>query len=532
MGNQAFSSGGEGGGGGGFLLGPATNSFGDVADPIADARDDRDDYANANANWLSIYDDDDDLHIRLLSTAGATFEQRIALAWVVVAGALQGDEGTPGTPGEDGTVTEVRFRISADNTAPAVTSTAAGWSTTSVDMDAANTYLWRIFRVGLPGALPNWNTITPQLIGRWGVDGTDGDDGDDGEDGDHGTAGQYVIYVYQNTAARPGGPTGGSHDVASGVTTPPTGWTVEPETPAAGDNTWFVQDIVHPATQSGVITPTWSVVLEAGGTGPPGEDGTDGVDGDGVTISVVSAYPALADADPNRYYALGTTVAEESTVVYKADIGETTEGNFYAGYAGAGFRGYATISARGPGTRDSYRPDGRLSAIPDGLKALMSFELNSARSRLFVDVATDSAANSLSESTSVRVSLTLGTDTTHYTLDNVDETVPDRHGTTLANTRRFWANFDHEVGHTFLLEHNVKYVASFRLSGEAADLELHTGENLEEVIDRALLDEERGELDRSLADLEEHVEGNTDAIDALNNREQHASHVYRDLRGL
>ena len=116
------------------------------------------------------------------------------------------------------------------------------------------------------------------------------------------------------------------------------------------------------------ITPTWSVVLEAGGTGAAGIDGTPGVDGDGVTISVVATYPALADADPNRYYALGTTVAEEGTVKYKADIGETTEGNFYAGYAGAGFRGYATISARGPGTRDSYRPDGRLSAIPDGLE--------------------------------------------------------------------------------------------------------------------------------------------------------------------
>ena len=91
--------------------------------------------------------------------------------------------------------------------------------------------------------------------------------------------------------------------------------------------------------------------------------------------------------------------------------------------------------------------------------------------------------------------------------------------------------FDHEVGHTFLLEHNVLYVTSFRLSGAIADLELHTGEELEEVIDRALLSAERGEVDRSLAALEEHVEGNTDAIDALNNRQEHASHVTEIYEG-
>ena len=227
-------SGGGGGGGGGIVFRDPPDEF--TGASLTACRTNRDTFFDAagNSDALGEFQDNQSLGIILNPTSSTDNEFETYLPgndagdahdntqWVERTDAVQG---TPGDDGDDGTVTEVRFSISTDDTAPVVTSTAAGWSTTPVTMDAANTYLWRIFRSGLPGALPNWNTITPQLIGRWGGDGADGDDGDDG------AGGQYVIYAYQNATERPTAPTGGSHDVDTGVTTPPTGWTVAPTDP-------------------------------------------------------------------------------------------------------------------------------------------------------------------------------------------------------------------------------------------------------------------------------------------------------------
>ena len=107
--------------------------------------------------------------------------------------------------------------------------------------------------------------------------------------GNQGVQGIVTIRVYRNATTRPTAPTGGTYVVETAVLTPPTGWvTLENVTaPTAGQDTWFVEDEVNPATQTGSITPDWSVVLEAGGTGPVGPAGADGATGadgmDGAT---------------------------------------------------------------------------------------------------------------------------------------------------------------------------------------------------------------------------------------------------------
>ena len=97
-------------------------------------------------------------------------------AWSSIAPELIGYRSTDGIDGTSATI-EVRWRLSSSDTAPTVNSTAAGWATTPGTMDATNRWLWTITRFGLVGSLPNWNTISPALVGRWGVDGAEGPGG-------------------------------------------------------------------------------------------------------------------------------------------------------------------------------------------------------------------------------------------------------------------------------------------------------------------------------------------------------------------
>ena len=88
-----------------------------------------------------------------------------------------------------------------------------------------------------------------------------------------GLQGAYYIRQYQNAASTPAVPTGGSFDVATKTLTPSTGWTTAVAAPGAGENTYFVEWLFDPSTHTGTIVPTWSAVIEAGGTGPPGTPG-------------------------------------------------------------------------------------------------------------------------------------------------------------------------------------------------------------------------------------------------------------------
>ena len=115
--------------------------------------------------------------------------------------------------------------------------------------------------------------------GDSGPQGDPGPQGDQGDTGPQGAQGRYEITIFRNASAAPATPTGGSVVVATGVVTPPSGWSTNPSTPGDGENIYASRVEIDPGSQSGTVTPTWSAVYEAGGTGPAGPRGADGSDG-------------------------------------------------------------------------------------------------------------------------------------------------------------------------------------------------------------------------------------------------------------
>ena len=241
---QFFAEGvGVGGGGGGLTLGPAVNTF--TAATKAAAETARDAYAVANAAWLAQYDDEPTFTITINWPATPTdtvYQARRGAAWADVTGLVRGATGADGSDGAVG----------------ATGATGAAGSP------------------GAPGA--------PGAAGSQGADGTQG------------TQGLYDVTVYQNAAAAPATPTGGSINVTTGAVTPPTGFTNNPTSPSTGENTYATRTTINPATQTGSITPTWSAVFEAGGAGPAGPQGERGPAGaDGADGADGAAGPAGAD---------------------------------------------------------------------------------------------------------------------------------------------------------------------------------------------------------------------------------------------
>ena len=98
--------------------------------------------------------------------------------------------------------------------------------------------------------------------------------GPTGPQGPQGVQGRFNLEIFQRAEVFPTtAPMGGSFNVATGVLTPPADWFDNPgDDPGTGD---LVQSIasIDPLVESGVVTPTWSIPFEAGGTGPPGPAG-------------------------------------------------------------------------------------------------------------------------------------------------------------------------------------------------------------------------------------------------------------------
>ena len=115
-----------------------------------------------------------------------------------------------------------------------------------------------------------WPTGAQGAQGQQGSAGADGANGQQGPTGGQGVQGIIILRQFQNAATEPTGGTGATYDVDTVVFTPSSGWvTVEDLTaPAAGENTWFQQAEVNPATDTGLVNLSMSVVVEAGGTGP------------------------------------------------------------------------------------------------------------------------------------------------------------------------------------------------------------------------------------------------------------------------
>ena len=214
----------------------------------------------------------------------------------------------------------------------------SGWSTTiSTPAAGQKTYATRdtINPSSDSGDVtPLWGT--PYEVGGTGPAGATGPAGSDGSQGDQGL---YRVHVYRNATAKPSAPTGGSVVVSTGVVTAPSNWSTSISAPASGENTWAALATVNPASQSGTITPTWSVVYEIGGigaTGPKGDqgdagaagsDGSDGTDGAaGIYFAEIYRNASSAPSTPT-----GGSIVVSTGVVTAPTDWTTTPGSPSAG---------------------------------------------------------------------------------------------------------------------------------------------------------------------------------------------------------
>ena len=110
-----------------------------------------------------------------------------------------------------------------------------------VDFDDRKVYAYRLF-----GSYDST---------RW-LDRTDAVQGNPGEQG------RFEIIIHTNASSTPATPTGGSYDTATGALTPPSGWTEAPTTPGTGEDVYASQAVIDPKTQSGTVTPIWSIPVE------------------------------------------------------------------------------------------------------------------------------------------------------------------------------------------------------------------------------------------------------------------------------
>ena len=142
------------------------------------------------------------------------------------------------------------------------------------EVNTANTYT-----IGGSTSVVEIIELPSEVVGVEGAAGAAGAAGTAGSDGAQGEQGILFVKQYQNAATKPADGTAGSYVISTGILTPSTGWvTVEDLTvPGVGENTWFQEAEINPAVETtDAVVPTWSVVLEAGGTGPAGATGATG----------------------------------------------------------------------------------------------------------------------------------------------------------------------------------------------------------------------------------------------------------------
>ena len=114
-----------------------------------------------------------------------------------------------------------------------------------------------------------------------------------------GRQGQYIVRAYRNSAVvLTTAPTGGSVVVNTGVVIPPTGYTVDPTSPATGETLYEVRDTINPSQQSGTVTPSWSIPF-ASGSITVGSDNvqSDWNESDNTEDSYIQNKPTLAPTD-------------------------------------------------------------------------------------------------------------------------------------------------------------------------------------------------------------------------------------------
>ena len=212
------------------------------------------------------------------------------------------------------------------------------------------------------------NPVQTQVIevDAGGRSGPRGPAGPSGTQGPQGVQGRFDLNIFQR--AEPPipttAPTGGSFNIATGVLTPPTGWF---DTPGAATGTGdLIQSraSVDPATETGVVTPQWSIPFEAGGTGPPGESGEDIVifyadDASGTNATLTYSNQPYAGFVT---YTAGTTApttppAGTTWVRIQGDRGAT-------GDSGQALEIFYADDSTGTGATTTYTDQGFVAFVP------------------------------------------------------------------------------------------------------------------------------------------------------------------------
>ena len=112
--------------------------------------------------------------------------------------------------------------------------------------------------------------------GTTGPRGPTGPAGMDGAQGPQGPQGRFIVNIFQRAETFPTtAPMGGTFNIATGELTPPADWFDSPSGDMGTGDLVQSRASIDPAVQSGVVTPTWSLPFEAGGTGPAGQSGDD-----------------------------------------------------------------------------------------------------------------------------------------------------------------------------------------------------------------------------------------------------------------
>ena len=214
----------------------------------------------------------------------------------------------------------------------------------------------------------------------------------DAVQGNMGAQGRFEISIHINATAAPAAPTGGSYDTATGVLAPPTGWTEAPTVPGTGEDVYVSQAVIDPETQSGTVTPVWSVPVErthlsAGITGLTAGKGLTGGGASGaVTVDIDPAetdFPTIpldkggtgaADAAAARAALAVLTQAQVDarTVARFSDAEKTKLSGLSAGGGAAVNLGTVTLSAD---RLTAAAPSG-YSRYPDGTLLLFRVGTN------------------------------------------------------------------------------------------------------------------------------------------------------------
>ena len=213
----------------------------------------------------------------------------------------------------------------------------------------------------------------------------------DAVQGNMGAQGRFEISIHINATAAPAAPTGGSYDTATGVLAPPTGWTEAPTVPGTGEDVYVSQAVIDPETQSGTVTPVWSVPVErthlsAGITGITAGKGLTGGGASGaVTVDIdatESDFPTIpldkggtgaADAAAARTALAVLTLAQvDARAVARFTAAEKTKLSGLSAGGGVVNLGTVTLSAD---RLTAAAPSG-YSRYPDGTLLLFRVGTN------------------------------------------------------------------------------------------------------------------------------------------------------------